>query len=90
MPTAIKPTNKDILAPYTTLENTSLPRASVPNKYVPLGAVNTSFKLVSAGLNGAIIGANTATIIKNRTIAAPLISSIFLLIFEKILCWSEG
>ncbi len=57
----------------------------MPNKYVLLGAVKTSFKLVSAGLNGAISGANTAIIIKNSTIDAPLIRSILLLVFENIL-----
>ena len=51
---------KDILVPYIILENTSLPKWSVPKIWLEVTGANLFVKSTSYGLYGAINGANNA------------------------------
>lgn len=71
------PTKSDILAPYTTSVNTSLPRESVPNQWFLQGAINLSFTTISLGPYPASTGANIATISMKITITSPHTDNLF-------------
>ena len=80
-------------APYIILENTHLPKASVPKKNSLLGAFNVFCKSILYGSLGAIYGANKL-IPKIITINIKIIKNLFfllsfVLIFIPSLCFNS-
>jgi hypothetical protein len=71
-----------VLAPYKTLENTHLPRLSVPNRNSPDGADLMADALVAYGSLGAITLAKRAISTKSSATPADIITFILLIFFR--------
>ena len=71
----LMPTISDTRPPHSTRENTSRPIASVPKKFVALGAFSRCSTFISIGLYGAIHGASSAISAMIASSTPPITSS---------------